>query len=1039
MFVKSMNGKEAGSAEEERLTTELADLERLHALSMRLMGQSDLATMLHEVLIAVAALLRADKANIQIYEGQDYSLKCISVIGLDQDFANRFSSVDARRGTVCAAALKLGERVIIENLSTHPDFTELARFTAPYGIRAAQSTPLFGSDGKISGMLTTYFNQPHRPSEYELRLLDLYAQQAARQIERARSEERLRQSEARLAMELATARQLQEISTQLIQSDNVDSLYQQILDAAITIMGSNMASMQVLTQGKLRLLAWKGFHPASAALWERVDVDSGSSCGAALSTGQRVIVPDIEKCDFIIGMPSFDAYCKSGIRAMQSTPLLSRSGRMLGMISTHWREPRQPTEHDLGLLDVLARQAADLIERAQAEEALSQSKRQLQMALSAGKFGHWQLDLSDLSMTSSSQCKANFGRGADEPFTYEMFRATIHPDDRAMVEVAVDRAIRERGDYEADYRCLWPDGSIHWINARGRVLDNGGHRATPTQMIGVTLDITERKQTEALLAGQKRVLEMLTTGAALSEVLATLIRTIEAQSEGLLGSILIRQPDSNCFYMGVAPSLPGSYTEALQQAPISPPYLGPCGRASHLGEIITTIDIATDQRWSKEWRDLVLGLGLHVCYSSPIFASDGKILGSFGTYYRNLRDPKPPNSQLLEIATHLAGIAIERRQAEKAQQEYNRRKDEFLAMLAHELRNPLAPILNAVQLLRLKEGNGEAIHSVSEIMERQIGQMVRLVDDLLDVSRITRGKIELRRERVELASAVNRALETIRPLLQSLNHGLTITLPPQPIYLHGDLARLTQIIGNLLNNACKFTSKSGQIWLTVECESEQEAIIRVRDTGIGIAADQLSRIFELFTQVDTSLERTHHGLGIGLTLVKNLAEMHGGAVEVHSDGHGQGSEFVVRLPLLVDTPKSLLPEPTLIKRAATTGYRILVVDDNRDAAVSLAMWLKLIGNETQIAHDGLAAVEAAAAFKPDVLLLDIGLPKINGYDVARKVREQSWGKKALLVALTGWGQDEDREKSREAGFNHHMVKPVDHDALTKLLAKVDSS
>jgi signal transduction histidine kinase/PAS domain-containing protein len=1033
MFVKSVDGRNAGSAKDERMTTELTDLERLHTLSMRLMRQDSLAAVLHEVLIAAAVLLHVDKASVQIYEGRNHALKLISTIGFDQDFIRQFSLVDARGDTTCAAALRRGERVIVENLATHPDFIELARVAAPYGIRAAQSTPFFGNDGKkLSGMLTTYFGQPHRPSERELRLLDLYAQQAARQIERAESEEKLRQSESRLAMELASARQLQEISTQLIQSSNVDSLYQQLLDAAMTIMGSNMASMQVLypSQGKLRLLAWKGFDPAS---WEWVGVDSDSSCGAALGTGQRVIVPDIETCDFILGTPSFDAYCKSGIRAMQSTPLLSRSGQMLGMISTHWREPHQPAERDLHLLDVLARQTADLIERAQTQEALSESKEQLHMALSAGKFGHWQLDLTDLSMTSSSQCKANFGRRADEPFTYEMFRATIHPDDRAMVEAAVDRAIRERGDYEADYRCLWPDGSIHWLNARGRVLDNGSHQTTPTQMIGVTLDITERKQVEALLAGQKRVLEMLTTGAALSEVLATLIRTIEAQSEGLLGSILIRQPDSNCFYMGVAPSLPESYTEALQQAPISPPYLVPCSRASHLGEIISTTDIATDQRWSQEWRDLVLGLGLRVCYSSPIFASDGKVLGSFGTYYRNLRDPKPPNSQLLEIATHLAGIAIERRQAEKAQQESNHRKDEFLAMLAHELRNPLAPILNAVQLLRLTEGNGEAIQSVSEIMERQIGHMVRLVDDLLDVSRITRGRIELRRERVELASAVNRALETIHPLLQSLSHKLTVTLPPQPTYLYGDLARLTQIIGNLLNNACKFTSKGGQIWLTAECESEQ-AVIRVRDTGIGIAADQLSRIFELFTQADTSLERTHHGLGIGLTLVKSLAEMHGGAVEVHSNGHSQGSEFVVRLPLLVDTPKSLLPEPTLVKPAATTKYRILVVDDNRDAAISLAMWLKLIGNETQIAYDGLAAVEAAAAFKPDVILLDIGLPKINGYDVARRVRKQSWGEKILLVALTGWGQGEDREKSREAGFNHHMVKPVDHDALIKIIS-----
>jgi PAS domain S-box-containing protein len=1032
-------GKGVEAAKEQHLMTEWADLEQLHALSMRLIGQSDLATMLHEILTAVAALLQTGKANIQIYKGQDHALKLISVIGLDQNFTTLFSSAAARRVTICAAVLQRGERVIIEDLSTHPDFTEFARLVLPYDIRAAQATPLFGSDGQISGILTTYFNQPHHPSEHELQLLDLYAQQAARQIERAESEERLRQSEARLAMELVGAQQLQEISTQLIQSNDITSLYQRILDAIITIMDAKAASLQILypEKGKLRLLAWIGFDPASAAHWEWVSVDSGSCCSAALKTGQRVIVPDIEKCDFIIGTPSFDSYCQSGIRAVQSTPLLSRTGCMLGMISTYWHEPHQPTKHSLRLLDVLARQAADLIERTQTEERLRQAKEQLDMALSAGKLGHWQLDLADLSLTPSSQCLANFGRTADEAFTYEIFRNAIHPDDRARVESAVDRAIQKCSNYEADYRCLWPNGSTHWLNDRGRVISNKSDRASCRKMIGVTLDITERKQTEALLVGQKQVLEMLATDVALAEVLAALIRVIEGQSAGLIGSILIRQPDNNCLYMGVAPSLPASYTEALQQTLISSPYLGPCGRVIHLGEAISVADIAADQRWSKEWRDLVLGLGLRACHSSPILASDGKVLGAFCLYYR--KEPcnlKPQNAPLLEIATHLAGIAIERWQSREFQQKAGRRKDEFLAMLAHELRNPLTPILNVVQLLHLAGDNKKMIQSASEIIERQINLMVRLVDDLLDVSRITRGKIKLRQKRVELAFAVDQAIETTRPLLQSLGHELTVILPPQPVYVYGDLVRLTQIISNLLNNACKFTGQGGQIWLTVEDEGEWAAI-RVRDTGIGITADQLFHIFEPFMQVDTSLERTQSGLGIGLTLVKNLTEMHGGRVEVHSDGYGRGSEFVVRLPLLAATPQ-LPPEQTLVKPVAKTGYRILVVDDNQDAVTSLATWLELIGHEIQIAHDGLAALEAAVAFKPDVLLLDIGLPKMNGYDVARKVREQPWGEKMVLVAITGWGQDKDREKSREAGFNHHMVKPIDHAALTRILAKLGS-
>ena len=369
----------------------------------------------------------------------------------------------------------------------------------------------------------------------------------------------------------------------------------------------------------------------------------------------------------------------------------------------------------------------------------------------------------------------------------------------------------------------------------------------------------------------------------------------------------------------------------------------------------------------------------------------------------------------------------------EALKEADRRKNEFLAMLAHELRNPLAPIRNAVQVLRLTGGNSEAVQSATEMMERQIGQMVRLVDDLLDVSRITRGKIELRRERIELASAVNHAVEAFRPNCERMDHELTVTLPPQPVYLNADPIRLAQIVGNLLNNACKFTDKGGRISLTVEREGEQ-AVIRVRDTGIGIAADQLPRIFDMFTQLDVSLERSVSGLGIGLMLVKTLVELHDGTVEVHCAGIGQGTEFVVRLPIMAATHQPSPPEPAVSEPTPATGRRILVVDDNWDSATSLVMLLELSGNEMHTAHDGLEAVEAAATFRPHVVLLDIGLPKLNGYEAARQIREQPWGKDMVLVALTGWGQEEARQKSRDAGFNGHLTKPVDFLSLEKLLA-----
>lgn len=270
--------------------------------------------------------------------------------------------------------------------------------------------------------------------------------------------------------------------------------------------------------------------------------------------------------------------------------------------------------------------------------------------------------------------------------------------------------------------------------------------------------------------------------------------------------------------------------------------------------------------------------------------------------------------------------------------------------------------------------------------------------------------------------------------MDNANHDLTVTLPQQPVYLNADPTRLAQVVGNLLNNACKFNDKGGRIWLTVERDGGQ-AVIRVRDSGIGIAADQLPRIFDLFMQVDTSLERSVSGLGIGLALVKTLVEMHGGTVEVHSEGVGRGSEFVARLPALVESAQPPL-ELSNSKPPPMTSRRILVVDDNRDSATSLAMLMELTGNETHTAHDGEEAVEAAATFRPDVILLDIGLPKLNGYEAGRKIRQQPWSKGMVLVALTGWGQEEDRQRSREAGFDGHLVKPVDLSDLEKLLAEL---
>jgi signal transduction histidine kinase len=390
----------------------------------------------------------------------------------------------------------------------------------------------------------------------------------------------------------------------------------------------------------------------------------------------------------------------------------------------------------------------------------------------------------------------------------------------------------------------------------------------------------------------------------------------------------------------------------------------------------------------------------------------------------------------LEQANETLRAEIEhRKRAEEALKEADRRKDEFLAMLSHELRNPLAPMSNALHIVRLRDGALDSnVRQSWEIMERQVEHLVRLVDDLLDVSRITRGKIKLQTEPVEVATIVGRAVESSRPIIESRGHILEVNVPRERMRVEGDPTRLAQILWNLLNNSAKYTPEGGRIWLTVE-EVNREAVIRVKDTGLGIPASVLPRIFDLFTQAERTLDRSEGGLGIGLTLVRRLTQLHGGRVEAFSDGPGRGSEFVVRLPLLAREPASgeAVGEPAKEPQAQSRSHRIVVVDDNRDSAESLARLLRLIGHEVRTAYNGEEGLETVRAYRPDLVLLDIGLPVLDGYEVAKRIRAEPELEGIVLVALTGYGGDEDRRQAQACGFNSHMVKPLDFDALQMLL------
>jgi PAS domain S-box-containing protein len=416
----------------------------------------------------------------------------------------------------------------------------------------------------------------------------------------------------------------------------------------------------------------------------------------------------------------------------------------------------------------------------------------------------------------------------------------------------------------------------------------------------------------------------------------------------------------------------------------------------------------------------------------PLTLRSGRRFGYIQCSDKSLGPFDEDDRAMLTQLAQMASIAIENSRLYNDIRVSDLRKDAFVATLAHELRNPLAPITNSLEALRSTSNTSEQSSS-RQIIERQVGQLVHLVDDLLDVARINQGKLELRRRKVQLSQVLAAAIETSRPAIENQRHALSVSQPPDPIWLDADLTRLAQVFANLLNNSAKYMETGGAIEIAATAD-EREVAVAVRDRGVGISSDLLPHVFDMFVQADRSLERAQGGLGIGLTLVRQLVQLHGGTVTASSDGPAKGSEFVVRLPRASAPVEPQLAAPETAAPALPT-LRVLVVDDNRDAVESLSLLLKLTGQTVATANDGREALAGFAAFDPDVVVLDIGLPVLNGYEVARQMRATA-RRKFVLVALTGWGQDEDRRRTADAGFDYHLVKPVDFESLKALLASL---
>ena len=737
---------------EQAVASDLRDTQLLRDLSARLVAESDTQAFFDAIVAAAMSITNGQAGCLQLLDAGSRELVLLANQGFQPALVDRLSRVNATSATSCGQALATNGPAHVDYDApglADPDGT-LRLFTEG-GIRSAQSTPLITRTGRTVGMLCTKWAEPQRQlSEREARFLDLLARQAAEFIERRLSENALRESERRLSIELADTKLLQHLSAQLIEGQGSERLYETVVDAALWIMRSDYATMQVLhpgrgSHGELHLIASRGLDEAAKQRFEWVSAKDATTCARALQTKARVIAPDLVQCEFMAGSAGQAALLEVGIRASQTTPLISRSGKTLGMMSTHWSEPHQPSERDFRLLDILARQAADLIERSQAGEALRDSERQLK---------------------------------------------------------------------EAD-----------------------------------------------------------------------------------------------------------------------------------------------------------------------------------------------------------------------------RRKDEFLATLAHELRNPLAPLRTSLELIRIAGNTPAVVEEVREEMEEQLMLLVRLVDDLLDVSRITSGKIRLQRQTTELATLVTRAVQANRTAIEERQIDLSIDMPDTRVLIESDPVRFVQVISNVLHNAIKFSDQGGRISISAELASSdtgaREVTVRIADSGIGISSEMLPRVFDLFTQDDTTSQRSQTGLGIGLALARRLIEMHGGSIDAHSDGPGRGSTFTLRMPVAHLAATIHATTPPVATPCA--GRRVLVIDDNAAGARAMQRLVKALGGECRVAHNGETGLADLREYRPDIVILDIGMPGLDGYETCRRIR-QEFGSSLMVVALTGWGQERDKDRAMQAGFDLHLTKPADPTLLEGLLA-----
>lgn len=749
--------------------------------------------------------------------------------------------------------------------------------------------------------------------------------------------------------------------------------------------------------------AWQGHLEGARLLLDRVTPTFASALGLTTSeVNTRGGWP-------ALAVPADRAAFEGQLRALADSGRASSELRYAVRGSVQWLqcEMRQVKEEEGGN-GLIVGAVRDVTTRHELVEQLRESKERHEATVMAAGLMLCEIDFEKREATFGGNCEAVLGRWPSElSGALDDWLERVHPDDVPRFKQAFEAARTLGQPFDTEYRVRHADG-------RYVTLAHGGHAprdaeaGAPACLVGFLRDVTEEK------AAAKQI-------QRLNDQLQDKVRELETVFD-LAPIGLGFGTDPKCETIianeALATMLGGTpHTNVSLTRPEAPPEI----RAFRRGREIATSELpmqcaaATARPIVDEEIELRFPDGhalVLLCNAAPLYDEHGDVRGCVGAF-ADVTEQRHLKSELQRRLGEL-------RQADK-------RKDEFLATLAHELRNPLAPIRNASMLLGLQDGSAQSIDWVRRVIDRQTDHLARLIDDLLDVSRITRDKLTLRLERVELNRVIENAVEAVRSQMDAQRHRLTVNVP-EGLWLQGDQVRLTQIFSNLLNNAVKYTSAGGAIDVTATVNGTWVSV-SIRDNGVGIPPDQLEHLFEMFYQVDRSIERAHAGLGIGLTLVQRLVRMHGGEVGVRSEGIGRGSEFAVRLPL-ADRPAR--PEPSLQATGrAVRGLRILVADDSVDSALTLSALLSAAGHDVQAVHDGFAALQRAAEFRPHVLVLDIGMPGLNGYDTCRRIRAEPWGRNAVIIAVTGWGADEDRRRSREAGFDAHLVKPVDYAELQK--------